>query len=492
MNSKATRWSLILACIFALTPELDAATYSLVDLKEGTAMDINQSGKVVGNSGARGWYYNGVDIVGVTFNGLYPGMPPEAAFKNLAAFSANAINDAGHITGHYNFPGPTPTPYHYDGNSSATLYSVGTAGLGISPNGIIVGAGFRAEGNTITPLPGFGSIGYAINAAGVAVGSTSVDSIDKAAVFQNDVTLLDLQGVPLPTPPRGGSFWSRASSINTGGQIVGNIQLVSGSPFKTSWAFLHAKGAATPLNGLGGFETTANDINDLGIIVGSATTTEGATHAVIFEGTTAVDLNTRITSGGDGWVLESAKALNNGGEIVGQGLKNGQVRAFLLKPSSNELPPQITAHPQGVTLFAGKPFQLSVTPSGTGPFTYQWKHAGTNLPAATSQTYEIASATPDHDGTYRVVVSNAFGSKESNDAIVVVRVAAELSIARYAGLWIQGPEGRSYTIQAVERADDTNWQTLATLPLPKSPYFWLDTASAEHPNRIYRAQSVAP
>lgn len=492
MKLPAAASSWVLACFWSANSPLAATTYSLVDLGAGTAMDINQSGKVVGNAGSTGWYYNGVESTGVTFNGLYPGMPPEAAFKNLLAFSANAINDAGHITGHYNFPGPTPTPYQYDGISLGTLYSVGTAGLGISPTGIIVGFGFRAEGNTTTPLPGIGSIGYAINAAGVAVGSTSVDSIDKAAVFQNDVTILDLQGVPLPPPPRGGSFSSRASSINTGSQIVGNIQLVSGSPFRTSWAFLHAQGAATPLKGLGGFETTANDINDLGIIVGSATTAEGATHAVIFEGTTAVDLNTRITSGGDGWVLDSAKALNNAGEIVGQGLKNGQARAFLLKPSSNELPPQITAHPQGITLFAGKPFQLSVTPSGTGPFTYQWKHAGTNLPAATGQTFEVASATPDHDGAYRVVVSNAFGSKESNEAIVVVRVAAQLSIARYAGLWLEGPEGRTYLIQATEHADDTHWQTLATLPLPHSPYFWLDTTSADHPNRIYRAQSVAP
>lgn len=492
MKIQISTFRQLLVCCWGITSSLAAATYSLVDLKEGAALDINQSGKVVGNSGARGWHYNGVEITGVTFDGLYPGMPPEAAFKNLVAFSANAINDAGHITGHYNFPGPSPTPYHYDGISLATLYSVGKSGLGISPTGIIVGDGFRAEGNTTTPLPGFGSIGYAINAAGVAVGSTSVDSIDKAAAFQNEVTILDLQGVPLPPPPRGGSFWSRASSINAGGQIVGTIQLVSGSPFKTSWAFLYANGTATPLEGLEGFETTANDINDLGIVVGSATTSDGTAHAVIFEGTKAVDLNTRITSGGDGWVLQQANALNNSGEIVGQGLKNGQIRAFLLKPSSNELPPQITAHPQGVTLFAGKSFQLSVAPSGTGPFTYQWKHAGTNLPAATSQTFEVASATPDHEGTYRVVVSNAFGSKESNEAVVVVRVAAELSIARYAGLWIQGPEGRSYTIQAVERADDTNWQTLATIPLPQSPYFWLDTESADHPNRIYRAQSVAP
>jgi hypothetical protein len=143
-------------------------------------------------------------------------------------------------------------------------------------------------------------------------------------------------------------------------------------------------------------------------------------------------------------------------------------------------------------LFAGKSFQLSVTPSGTSPFTYQWKHAGTNVPNAKASTYAVSSAGANDDGVYTVIVSNAFGSKESNEARVSVRLAAVLSIARYAGILLEGPEGKSYEIQAVERAEDTNWQTLATVPVAQSPYFWLDTTSNQHPNRIYRAVSVSP
>jgi probable HAF family extracellular repeat protein len=469
-----------------------AANYSLVDLGEGSAMDINLSGKVVGNNGAVGWYYDGTTRKDLVFDGHYSNMPPEVIFKGLKAGSANAINDAGQITGYYKFPGPTTTPYRYDGVSLATFFNTGTTGLGINSAGDVVGVGLRVTGTVETALPGLGS-GTSINTAGVAVGSVSPDGTEIAASFgANEFAVLDLAGLGLPTPPRGGSYASRATSVNASGAIVGYVNLVSGSPFHSGWGFLYSNGSATSLAGLGGQVVAANDISDNGLIVGSSTTADGATHAVIFEGGTATDLNLQITSGGDGWTLTDAFAVNNAGKIVGQGIKNGQVRAFLLSPASNEVPPQISAQPQGVTLFAGKSFQLSVTPSGTSPFTYQWKHAGTNVPNAKASTYAVSSAGANDDGVYTVIVSNAFGSKESNEARVSVRLAAVLSIARYAGILLEGPEGKSYEIQAVERAEDTNWQTLATVPVAQSPYFWLDTTSNQHPNRIYRAVSVSP
>jgi uncharacterized membrane protein len=51
---------------------------------------------------------------------------------------------------------------------------------------------------------------------------------------------------------------------------------------------------------------------------------------VIWQGGVAIDLNRLITS--SGWMLTSATGINDSGQIVGVGLRDGQVRAFLLNP----------------------------------------------------------------------------------------------------------------------------------------------------------------
>lgn len=473
---------------------LHAATYSLVDLGEGVAMDINASGKVVGNNGAAGWYFDGTLRNTLVFDGLYVGMPPEAAFKNLHAASANAISDNGQITGHLIFPINTINPYRYDGTATpATIFNLNTPGRAINDAGSIAGDGFRADGSVAVNLPGALPRGYAINASGTVVGSATPVAQEVAVKFGGaEVVELNLSGLNLPPLPRGSVYASKATSINTGGTIVGNVTVISGSPTPSGWGFIYAGNTATALGGLGGSVVQANDISDNGIVVGKATLPDGTAHAALFAEGTATDLNLQVASGGDGWVLTEATAVNQAGQIVGHGIKDGQVRAFLLKPASNDLRPSIAAQPQGATVFAGHPFELAVTASGTGPFTYQWTHAGTNIPNATASSYSVPAAAETDDGIYKVVVSNGFGSKESNEARVTVRVAADLSIARYAGLRVTGGSGRSYEVQAAESATSGEWSTVATVTLGAEPLFWLDPNSPEHPTRIYRAVSKAP
>jgi probable HAF family extracellular repeat protein len=54
--------------------------------------------------------------------------------------------------------------------------------------------------------------------------------------------------------------------------------------------------------------------------------------AFLYNGTTMIDLNTRLTNG-EGWHLLSANAINDNGEIVGTGTYNNQQVAFLLTPN---------------------------------------------------------------------------------------------------------------------------------------------------------------
>ena len=56
-----------------------------------------------------------------------------------------------------------------------------------------------------------------------------------------------------------------------------------------------------------------------------------AGHAILWAGTNAYDLNAYIPMN-SGWVLDSATAINNKGQIVGQGTRTNELgyRSFLL------------------------------------------------------------------------------------------------------------------------------------------------------------------
>jgi probable HAF family extracellular repeat protein len=76
----------------------------------------------------------------------------------------------------------------------------------------------------------------------------------------------------------------------------------------------------------------AKAINNGGDIVGQATDTSGNGRAVRWSHDgSIVDLNTLIPQG-LGWTLTDAAAINNLGQIVGSGMHNGQARAYLLTP----------------------------------------------------------------------------------------------------------------------------------------------------------------
>jgi hypothetical protein len=66
-----------------------------------------------------------------------------------------------------------------------------------------------------------------------------------------------------------------------------------------------------------------------------------------------------------------------------------------------------------VTVAAGSPASFSVTATGTGPLSYQWRFNGTPIAGATASTYTIATTSAGDVGNYDVVVSNAAGPTQS-------------------------------------------------------------------------------
>lgn len=82
--------------------------------------------------------------------------------------------------------------------------------------------------------------------------------------------------------------------------------------------------------------------------------------------------------------------------------------------------PVVTAAPANQTVDAGQQAQFAVTASGGGTLTYQWQKDGNNITGATGATYSIAAATPNDEGSYRVIVSNADGPTTSPAATLTV------------------------------------------------------------------------
>ena len=84
------------------------------------------------------------------------------------------------------------------------------------------------------------------------------------------------------------------------------------------------------------------------------------------------------------------------------------------------LPPVILLEPQGVSVAAGESAALSVQAAGTGPFSYQWRRNGQDLPGANADSLRIDAAQQGDSGSYVVMVRNEVGEALSAEAVVAV------------------------------------------------------------------------
>jgi glucose/arabinose dehydrogenase len=83
--------------------------------------------------------------------------------------------------------------------------------------------------------------------------------------------------------------------------------------------------------------------------------------------------------------------------------------------------PNIAGNPSDQTVTQGQPATFSVSAGGSTPFTYQWQRNMANISGATSSSYTIsATAAADNGAKFRCVVTNAFGTANSSEAILTV------------------------------------------------------------------------
>ena len=155
-------------------------------------------------------------------------------------------------------------------------------------------------------LGGIFSAAYGINDKGVVAGESSTDQGETHAFIHRDGTMEDIGTL-------GGTF-STARDINNKGQVVGNSTLEGDSDVH---AFLYRNGR---MRDLGAFSATS--INDRAEVVGYASTPAGNL-AVVFRSGKLRSLGT--LAGADTY----PSAINNCGEVVGEGITASGLHAFV-------------------------------------------------------------------------------------------------------------------------------------------------------------------
>jgi alpha-tubulin suppressor-like RCC1 family protein len=107
----------------------------------------------------------------------------------------------------------------------------------------------------------------------------------------------------------------------------------------------------------------------------------------------------------------------------------GWVDDFIVIPNGT-LEPVITTQPDNFTVWVGSSVTLRISVAGVSPFRYQWQHNGADLAGATNASLTLAQAQISDSGVYTVVVTNAYGSASSADAIVTVLASPPLIVTQ--------------------------------------------------------------
>ncbi len=280
----------------------DRGTMESLGTLEGStfsrAFRANNRGVAVGEAFTPGGESRAV----VWENGALRELPPRSGFSSAVA---NDVNDRGQVVG---VSGGRAILWDEDElrnlgaiSSSSEATSRGNA---IAANGLIAGT---AQTDLISS---FGS------------------RVSHAFLWRNG-RMIDLGALGQETN------FSVAYGVNPRGEVVGE-SIITGNTYH---AFRWRNGRLEDLHPeeLGLTHSRASDVNSSGQVVGWASSfhnfpTFGAAAALLWTGDQAVNLNEVVADAAD-WDLRAATGINDGGQIVGYGLLDGQTRAFLLIPT---------------------------------------------------------------------------------------------------------------------------------------------------------------
>lgn len=348
----------VLAAPTAPASAQTAPQYSIAELS-GVPARLNDNGQIAG------WIYVGPSAHAAIYRGgawVDLGVPPGDQLSALFG-----INNLGAVAG-YSFLSTPLTSYPYTDNRWQAIWAP---------------AGATAVQALSVVAPD--SFAYTINDSGSIAGCLNryddeYPDPHRAYLYAGG-TLVDLHALLTPPPAQTPYDFTCALDINTGGDVVGEVELynsdkrgflfrsgsvrrlVDGASYLLSGRAINDSGKIVGEGRLSGFtadhalvydaatsrisslgvEATGaassrpNDVNRTGDVVGTMYSPVYGDHAFLTTGGRAYDLNDLIPSG-SGWVLQEALSINAQGQIVGRGILSaaspGVTRYFLLDASA--------------------------------------------------------------------------------------------------------------------------------------------------------------
>jgi probable HAF family extracellular repeat protein len=289
-----------------LVPIAGAQTYTVTDLGPLTPTAINKWGQVVGN-------YNNHAFMWTRTHGLRDlGILPSGTFSRAAA-----INDLGMVTGTADGSGTVlpgiPGPGEVTNCSSGLVQPfIWNARSGIRGLGVVLAPGAEFLNDPCSVQ----FYATAISTAGQVVGYTErlPDEFQWGFTWTSTEGMIAFGGSWPPTFING---------VSNTGQIVGENAISFASGHATSWkkvVNLIDDGTALQELGAPGYESSANGVNDVGQIVGWATTSPSSClfffcpmHAVLWSRNGLItDLGTLSDD-----MFSSATKINFFGVVIG-------------------------------------------------------------------------------------------------------------------------------------------------------------------------------
>lgn len=302
--------------------------------------DINEHGDIVG-------YSKTADGNTIAFLWKSGKMTPLGALPSYPSSFALRINASGQIVGHVTTGGSHGLTRAFRwqkgkmtdlGTLPGDQYSTADS---INTQGQIVGSSVYAPGleasNSFAnlrmrlylwkeehmealPIAKDRPTAYDLNDKGTVLGMSGMGG--GTAFLYRDGKIIDIGTL--------GGKYSFGGRLNIHEQVVGEAETKSGD----NHAFLYANAKMTDLGTLGGKNSHAHDINTAGVIIGHSELTGNdaeTRHAFLYVGGRMLDMNDLLAQKMD-WVLTSANAMNDRGEIVCQGEMNKEIHTFLLVP----------------------------------------------------------------------------------------------------------------------------------------------------------------
>ncbi len=469
-------WGQMALLTVALTPAW-AQNYAVTDLgalggTNSSAYGINNHGVIVGDA----MLPDGRTHAFAFTNGLMMDLGALGGTNSRAY----GINNQGHIVGmadltngmHHGF-------WDANGSNGFTMMDLGTLGgtnslaYAINDHDTIAGQADLPAGlshafiwtNSSAGMMDIDSIdlsssaGYGMNSSNQVAGFAHFGGVMSAFT-----TAAGTMGGGMSSMGTMGGGSSVAYGLSDGGMAVGAATMSNGGlhAFYSSSGGMMGGVKLSDLGTLGGTNSQAYCINAFTNIVGTADTTNGMPHAFLFAGGMMHDLNNLIPTN-SGWTLMEARGINDTNQIVGTGLMDGQMHAFLLTPVS--APVQISVAPTNLMLGAGATVPMNVAMSTGDTLRYQWMLNGRDLPGQTNATLMLSAMQPAMTGEYNVVVSNPSGMVADLHAGV-----AMLTIQRPAGatpsLMLYGPMNGHYRVdQTTVLGDGGTWSTMTNFSL---------------------------